>query len=90
MSLRGRGCFRRMDGNQKAAASGLVVNTCGWTTGVGYDLLRNTIRILRLDIVLVMEDDKLLHDLTQDFPDITVIKMKASGTPIHLLIYFTV
>lgn len=70
---------RRMRISKQAGASGLVVNTCGWTEGLGYELLVYSIKKLRLDVVLVMEDDRLLHHLSKDFPGITVTKMKASG-----------
>lgn len=42
-----------------ARASGGLVNTMGWIDGLGYDLLRESARILGADVVLVVGADRL-------------------------------
>lgn len=43
--------------------AGLIVNSCGWIDGGGYDVLLHTISAFAVDIVLVMNHDRLHHDL---------------------------
>lgn len=49
----------------QAANSGLVINTMGWVTDLGLDLLYQAIRVLKVDIILVLGDDKLYNTLHQ-------------------------
>lgn len=49
-----------------ARASGGVVNTMGWIDGLGYDLLRESARILGADVVLVVGADRLRVKMGQD------------------------
>ena len=48
-------------------ASGVVVNTCGWVDGSGYELLCHAIRVFCVDVVLVLGQDRLHADLSRDF-----------------------
>ena len=46
----------------------MVVNTCGWVDGLGFELLIHSIKQLAVDIVLVMGHDKFhaqLANLTE-------------------------
>lgn len=52
-------------GSMQAANSGLVINTMGWVTELGLELLYHTIRALKVDIILVLGDDKLYNTLHQ-------------------------
>jgi polyribonucleotide 5'-hydroxyl-kinase len=66
------------------AASGLVINTCGWVDGVGYTLLCAAARAFRADILLVLGHDRLFADLSRDFasapaPGVSVVKLERSG-----------
>lgn len=45
------------------AEAGFVANTCGWTTGDGYELLLHDIGALRADVVLVVGDERLYNEL---------------------------
>ena len=49
----------------QAANSGLFINTMGWVTDLGLELLYHAIRVLQVDIVLVLGDDKLYNTLHQ-------------------------
>ncbi|CAK4086701.1 unnamed protein product [Aphanomyces euteiches] len=48
------------------AASGVVVNTCGWIEGRGYRLLLDGIRSFRPNLVIVMGDHKLYEQLLHE------------------------
>jgi polyribonucleotide 5'-hydroxyl-kinase len=57
---------QRAERDPRAAAGGLIINTAGFVdqaTG-GYDLLVDALRALRVDVVLVMEADRLHAQLS--------------------------
>ncbi len=41
-----------------ASDSGLIVNTCGWIDGMGYELLVHVITAFEADMVLVIDNDR--------------------------------
>ena len=47
----------------QAAASGLIINSMGWVQDLGYDLLLHTLHALKVDVVLVLGDDRLYANL---------------------------
>ena len=62
------------------AASGMVINTCGWVDGVGYQLLRHAIDVFEADVVLVLDQERLFNDLRQELPShISLAKLPKSG-----------
>eukprot|EP01041_Mallomonas_annulata_P001478 gene1477-2841_t len=70
----------RLDKDMDARASGVIINTCGWVEGAGYDILRYCVEAFAVDVVLVMGDDRLHFSLTADLPEnITVVKLPRSG-----------
>ena len=83
---------RRLDqpGWEHARASGVVVNTCGWVDGVGYELLLHAARALGVTTVFVLGHDRLASDLTRDLrgsvtttglaqSPVAVVKLARSG-----------
>jgi polyribonucleotide 5'-hydroxyl-kinase len=65
----------------------MVINTCGWVDGLGFELLLHNIKELKADIVLVMGHDKL-HAQLENHPQLreanggagcSVIKLARSG-----------
>jgi polyribonucleotide 5'-hydroxyl-kinase len=57
---------RRAEKDPRAAAGGLIINTAGFVDQAagGYDLLVDALRALRVDVVLVMEADRLHAQLS--------------------------
>ena len=53
----------RFKDNRKAEASGVVVNTCGWIKGQGYEHLKHIAQSFEVDLVVVLEEEKLYTDL---------------------------
>ncbi len=51
--------------------------------GVGYEILLNTIEVVKADLVLVLDHDRLFADLTSHFsqsmPSLKIIKLAKSG-----------
>jgi len=74
---------KRLESNAEAKTSGLVINTCGWVDGLGYELLLNAIETTKSDVVLVMDQERLFNDLMGDVARIgraiQVIKLNKSG-----------
>lgn len=67
------------DADQDARASGLVINTCGWVEGTGYQLLVQSINMFNVDMVLVLGDERLWSLLSAEVPQKQVIKLSKSG-----------
>ncbi|EFA83551.1 pre-mRNA cleavage complex subunit [Heterostelium album PN500] len=58
---------KRMEQSDNARVSGMIVNTCGWIEGLGYELLRESINLLRINIIVVIDNEKLYSDLSREF-----------------------
>lgn len=61
---------RASAGPPAGAASGAIVNTCGWVDKLGYTLLCHVIEAFNADVVLVLGDDALYARLGRDLPRI--------------------
>lgn len=71
---------QRCEKDVDARSSGLIVNTCGWVDGVGFDLLLHCIQVFEIDIILVMGDDRLYFSLTAHVSEsIAMVKLPRSG-----------
>lgn len=58
---------KRLDKDVDAKSSGIIVNTSGWIDGAGFDVLLHCIKELAIDVVLVMNNDKLFSTLNNSF-----------------------
>ena len=52
----------------KAKYSGVFINTCGWTTGGGLKALKSAAEFLEVDVVLVIDQEKLYNELERELP----------------------
>ena len=60
----------------------MIINTPGWVTGKGYELLQETIRLSRANVVLVLDNDRLYNDLkkaNQGQQGLDIVKLPKSG-----------
>jgi polyribonucleotide 5'-hydroxyl-kinase len=55
--------FQRLAKNRSLWESGLVINTCGWVDGLGFELIQHAVAAFEADVVLVLEHDRLVADL---------------------------
>lgn len=62
-------CRDRLQANKKARASGVVINTCGWVRGDGYKLLTHAAQAFEVDVILVLDQERLYNELKDDMPD---------------------
>eukprot|EP01101_Sappina_pedata_P010479 TRINITY_DN6611_c0_g1_i1.p1 TRINITY_DN6611_c0_g1~~TRINITY_DN6611_c0_g1_i1.p1 ORF type:complete len:504 (-),score=112.96 TRINITY_DN6611_c0_g1_i1:366-1727(-) len=58
---------RACEYSPEVKSSGLIINTCGWIDGLGYELLLHSIEELKADIVLVLDNERLYSDLLREF-----------------------
>lgn len=75
---------QRMQDDPEARAGGMIINTCGWVDGQGYELLLDSIDIFLPDFVLVIAHERLYSDLSTRVKShgqnhIQIIKMAKSG-----------
>lgn len=70
----------RMDNDSDAKASGIIINTCGWVEGAGYDVILHIMKAFNVDVILVMNHDKLYSSLVTFMNEgVTVVKLPTSG-----------
>jgi len=69
----------KMDSNKKVSASGVIVNTCGWVEGAGYSAITHCAQAFEVDLIVVLDQEKLYNILQQDIPFIKVLHLPKSG-----------
>lgn len=71
----------RMDNDLDAKSSGVIINTCGWVEGSeAYDIIFHIAKAFRVDVILVMNNDKLYAGLVGlSSQGVTVVKLPTSG-----------
>jgi len=58
----------RMEANRKAEVSGLVINTCGWVRGEGYNQIKHIAQAFEVDVIVVLDQERVYNDLVRDMP----------------------
>ncbi|CAH1788632.1 unnamed protein product, partial [Owenia fusiformis] len=63
------------------AASGVVINTCGWIKGGGYQSILHAAWAFETDVILVLDQERLYNELCRDVPDFVkvVLQPKSGG-----------
>lgn len=72
----------RMQSDELARSSGVIVNTNGWIQDEGYDTLLHTCKALDISVVLVVGHDRLYNMMQNDVGTdgaVKIIKMPRSG-----------
>merc|ERR1719273_2053463 len=70
----------RMEKNRKAAVSGVVINTCGWIRGEGYNQIKHIAQAFEVDVILVLDQERVYNDLVRDMPSfVKVVWLPKSG-----------
>ena len=59
----------RMEANRKAEVSGLVINTCGWVRGEGYNQIKHIAQAFEVDVIVVLDQERVYNDLVRDMPN---------------------
>ncbi|XP_013170540.1 PREDICTED: protein CLP1 homolog isoform X2 [Papilio xuthus] len=70
----------RCENNKKASTSGVIINTCGWIKGAGYKVLTHAAQAFEVDVILVLDNERLYNELKRDMPKfVKVVYLPKSG-----------
>ncbi|CAG5107545.1 Similar to CLP1: Polyribonucleotide 5'-hydroxyl-kinase Clp1 (Gallus gallus) [Cotesia congregata] len=74
-------CSDRMEANKKEKAGGIIINTCGWILKKGYRILTHIAQAFEVDVIIVLDHEKLYNALVKDIPDFVkvILLPKSSG-----------
>jgi len=74
---------KHLEYSEHGKYSGSVINTCGWVDGLGYDLIKYAISAIKVDVVLVLDHERLYNDLVEDVcsksNNVKIEKLNKSG-----------
>ncbi|CAD6185939.1 unnamed protein product [Caenorhabditis auriculariae] len=59
---------RQVSENDEARIGGMIINTCGWVTGEGYSCLSMAASAFEVDVIVVLDHERLYNDLSRDLP----------------------
>lgn len=63
-----------------ARTSGVIINTCGWVKGGGYKQLLHAATAFEVDVILVLDQERLYNELVRDMPSfVKVVFLPKSG-----------
>ncbi|KAA6385706.1 MAG: putative pre-mRNA cleavage complex subunit [Streblomastix strix] len=54
---------RIQDMNKDIRDSGIIINTCGWVQGLGFELQKKTAQLFKCDVIINLSDDALQDQL---------------------------
>ena len=70
----------RLAANRKAEISGVIINTCGWVRGEGYNQTKHIAQAFEVDVIIVIDQERLYNDLVRDMPRfVNIIWLPKSG-----------
>ncbi|EFX89485.1 protein CLP1 homolog [Daphnia pulex] len=70
----------RMEANRQNAVSGVIINTCGWVKGQGYQMLIHAAKAFEVDLIIVLDQERLYNELVRDLPEtVKVVFQPKSG-----------
>lgn len=71
---------QRFEQKEKARVSGCIINTCGWVTGQGFKVLLDVTKSFEVDVVLVIDQEKIYNQLKGKVGDsVQVLHLPKSG-----------
>ncbi|XP_076326710.1 polyribonucleotide 5'-hydroxyl-kinase Clp1-like isoform X4 [Tachypleus tridentatus] len=59
--------------SQKVKSSGIIINTCGWVKSQGYQAITHAAFAFEVDVILVVDQEKLCTELRRDVPSFVQI-----------------
>ncbi|XP_023328870.1 polyribonucleotide 5'-hydroxyl-kinase Clp1 [Eurytemora carolleeae] len=75
----------RLAANKKAQISGVVINTCGWVKGEGYNQIKHIAQAFEVDVIVVLDQERIYNDLVRDMPKFVKVvwQPKSGGVVSH-------
>ncbi|XP_050294853.1 protein CLP1 homolog [Anthonomus grandis grandis] len=75
----------RLEVNKKTRHSGVIINTCGWIKGNGYKLLLDSCHAFEVDVIMVLDQERLYNELVRDMPAyVKIVFLQKSGGVVEL------
>lgn len=72
--------LERLEANKRAKSSGIIINTCGWVKGMGYQHLINIAKSFKVNAILVLDQERLYNEMLRDIPKhVNVVFLHKSG-----------
>ncbi|CAB3403119.1 unnamed protein product [Caenorhabditis bovis] len=59
----------QIDENDEARIGGIIINSCGWVNNEGYQCLITAASAFEVDVVVVLDHERLYSDLSKDLPE---------------------
>ncbi|CAI5445937.1 unnamed protein product [Caenorhabditis angaria] len=70
----------QFESNSDALIGGMIINTCGWVNDAGYECIKSAAESFEVDIVIVIDHERLYSDLSRDLPEfVRLLKCPKSG-----------
>lgn len=69
----------RLKADKKAGSSGAIINTFGWVRGEGYSQLKHVATAFGVDVVIVLDQERVYNDLAKDLDEIKVLWLPKSN-----------
>lgn len=57
----------------------MVINTCGWVKDEGYKSLTHVAQAFEVDVIIVLDQERLYNELKNDIPFIKIVFLPKSG-----------
>lgn len=70
-----------------ANSSGVVINTCGWVKGDGYKHLTHIAQAFEVDIIIVLDQERLYNELVRDMPTFVKVVFLPKNGGVRLLAF---
>lgn len=72
--------LERMRANKKSKSSGMIINTCGWIKGKGYQHILHAAKAFEVAAIFVLDQERLYNELLRDLPKfVQVVFLQKSG-----------
>lgn len=72
--------LERLKEDKRTMSSGVIINTCGWVKGQGYQHLLHATKAFKVGIILVLDQERLYNELLRDVDSATkVVFLPKSG-----------
>lgn len=59
---------RHAETQRASRIGGAIINTCGWIKGEGYDSIVKAAEAFKVDVVIVLDHERLYNELQRDLP----------------------
>ncbi|BFZ01915.1 hypothetical protein BsWGS_04954 [Bradybaena similaris] len=70
----------RCEQSKKVNCSGVIINTAGWIRGAGYEALKQAAGAFEVDVICVLDQERLYNQLKGDLPEfVKIVLLPKSG-----------